>query len=182
MIPMSHFPSWLSLLAVMPFAYARPVNAQPSKTTNDSPSQKEFVHTDRYSDPLPLGAISRFGTVRLRHRGEVWSVIFSPDGQTVIAGGPLRVADEKVDAVRFWDVRTGKLVRSLHSQPFGSGSLALSGDGKILASEVGASIVWIWDLSLGKPIHQLEPGRLDEGNITSVTFSPDGKTMAAIGV
>src|SRR5438309_2346656 len=137
MIRMSHLVNWLSVLVVTSVACAQPVIAQPPKTTNAFPTPKKSVQTDRYGDPLPPGAVARFGTVRLRHQGEVWSVIFSPDGQTVIAGGPLHVAGEEVDAIRSWDVKTGKLVRSLRGQPFGSGCLALSADGKILASESG---------------------------------------------
>src|SRR5262245_1636546 len=146
MIRMSHLATWLSAVAALSLACPQAVNAQPAHTSNPFPAQKKSVQTDRYGDPLPPGAISRIGTVRLRHQEEVWSVIFSPDGQTVIAGGPFHVAGEEVDAVRFWDVRTGKLVRSLRGQPFGSGCLALSADGRFLASESGASIVWIWDL------------------------------------
>ncbi len=139
------------------------------------------VRTDRYGDPLPPGALARMGTVRLRHRGEVWSVVFSADGKTVIAGGPLHGPPRDDGAIRFWDARTGKLVRRLDGQPYGSGRLALSPDGKLLASESGATLIWIWDLTTGKPVHKLQAGDQTEGNIYLVAFSPDGKTLAASG-
>src|SRR5262249_48009230 len=126
MIRMSPLANWLRVLAAMSLACTQSVIAQPSKTPNPFPAQKKTVQTDLYGDPLRPGAIARLGTVRLRHHGEVWSVIFSPDGQTVIAGGPLHHSAEEVDAIRIWDSKTGKLVRSLRGQPFGSGCLALS--------------------------------------------------------
>ncbi len=139
------------------------------------------VRTDRYGDALPPGAIARLGTVRLRHRGEVWSVVYSRDGKTVIAGGPLHQPPYEDGAIRRWDAQTGKLVRRLDGQPYGSGCLALSPDGKLLASESGANLIWIWDLTTGKPVHKLHAANEIQGNIYLVAFSPDGKTLAASG-
>jgi WD40 repeat protein len=148
------------------------------EATLQTPNQGQ---RDSYGDLLPTGAVFRLGTVRLRHRGEVWSTLVSTDGRTVIAGGPLSGEPDEADAIRFWDIATGKLVRSLDGQPYGSGCLALSPDGKLLASESGATLIWLWDLSTGKPIHKLEAGAKEQGNIISVAFSPDGKTLAASG-
>jgi WD40 repeat protein len=55
--------------------------------------------TDIYGDPLPEGAIARFGTVRYR-LGPIGPYALSPDGKTLAVEGPT--------AVTLWDVDTGK--------------------------------------------------------------------------
>src|SRR5262249_33824006 len=54
-------------------------------------------------DPLPVGAIARLGSGRLRHAGEVTALAFSPDGKAILAGG-----HQGEEAVCVWDTATGK--------------------------------------------------------------------------
>jgi hypothetical protein len=54
---------------------------------------------DVYGDPLPVGAVSRMGTVRLRHGGVIAHVAFAPDGKTLYSASP----EDKF--VRAWEVR-----------------------------------------------------------------------------
>jgi WD40 repeat protein len=62
----------------------------------------------------------------------------------------------------------------------GSGSLtsvAFSGDGRLLAqTEYG--LVRLWDLKAGKVLRSWKPPDRTEGELHSVTFSPDGKRLA----
>ena len=44
-------------------------------------TQRPTVPVDRQGDPLPLGAIARFGSDRWRHEGEAETMSFSPDGK-----------------------------------------------------------------------------------------------------
>src|SRR5262249_47864522 len=60
--------------------------------------------TDRYGDPLPEGAVTRLGTVRLR--GESESVAFSPDGTLLFLGG-----GQVIPSVSVWSVTGAKEVR-----------------------------------------------------------------------
>lgn len=62
----------------------------------------EKPRTDLYGDPLPPGAVMRFGTIRLHHAKAV--VVFSKDGKQLISC-------DREGAIRFWDTATGKLMR-----------------------------------------------------------------------
>src|SRR5947209_20521665 len=82
------------------------------------------VHTDRYGDLLPDGAIARLGTVRLWHH-DADQLAFSGDGKMLVSGGPR--------SIRLWAVPNGQL---LHRWDEG-GPLALAPDGKTLATASG---------------------------------------------
>src|SRR5437764_508913 len=85
----------------------------------EPPGKEGPARPDLYGDPLPPGAVARLGTVRLRHGHVVNSVVFSPDGTTLISGGGREI--------HFWDVATGRELREL---PAEGQILALSSDGK----------------------------------------------------
>jgi WD40 repeat protein len=164
--------------ALLALAFAFPTQfAMPAEQTDSSQAAKKPVRRDRYGSPLPEGAIARLGTVRLRHSGEVWSLIYSADGKFLIAGGTNNHKNDQT-AIRVWDARTGQLIRSF-GREYGVGSLALSPDGKKLATESGASSISIWDLEKGEMLH--DEKWTQDGNVISVAFSPDGKTLACIG-
>jgi RNA polymerase sigma factor (sigma-70 family) len=73
---------------------------QPTQSKPDTVSEKA-ERTDRFGDPLPVEAIARLGTVRLRHASlGLGRLLFTPDGKTLISQGS--------DGARTWDVGTGK--------------------------------------------------------------------------
>src|SRR5437899_1912584 len=45
---------------------------------------KPQARTDLHGDPLPDGALVRFGTLRWRHGGPVSFVAFTPDGKALV--------------------------------------------------------------------------------------------------
>jgi WD40 repeat protein len=123
------------------------------------------------------------------HKELVWAVAFSSDGKTLVSGS--------IDkTIRFWDVRTGAEVRQIkHSEQIGK--LALSPDGKLLASvdmiqeawPGGGGATWrpdrrvrLWDAESGKELRQLTmpakevfPGI--RAGFHSLGFTPDGKAL-----
>jgi WD40 repeat protein len=111
---------------------------------------------------------------RLPHAGRG---LFLPDGRTLVSG------DHDDGNIRLWDVATDKELRRLPTpRPAapalgGISALALSPDGKALATSGGGGLR-LWDLPSGRAVHAFGgrsrryPGR--------VTFSPDGKRVASV--
>jgi len=96
-----------------------------------------------------------------------WTLAFSPDGKTLIAGG---------SPMRRWDVATGKEIDPMGDQQRRIYSVALSPDGRTLASQ--SHDVSLWDVATGKTLWRCKP-RLG-AMTTGVSFSPDGKTLATV--
>src|SRR5436309_1530473 len=99
------------------------------------------------ADPLPAGAVSRFGTSRFLNYGRVFSVAFSPDGRTLAAGSWDGV-------VRLWEVATGKELHHFGEQQTPVRSVAFSPDGEIVACGGKGSIV-LRDAATAKELRRL---------------------------
>src|SRR6516164_9493334 len=72
----------------------------------DGTGRSNAVHTDRYGDPLPEGAVARLGTVRLWHGPGLAAVAVSPDGKLVASGSGTHGERAEI-RVRLWDTATG---------------------------------------------------------------------------
>src|SRR5262249_36753902 len=108
------------------------------------------------------------------HRQHIWKVVYSPDSKTLASLG-----EDKM--IRLWDVATGKELRQLAKFTGVSRSIAYSPDGKILAStdsDATHNVLHFWDTATGKEIRRFEGRHYREG-FYEVTFSPDGKLVAA---
>ena len=144
-----------------------------------------------------LASGSRDGTIRLwdvelqkqvgllqGHSGEVYTVAFSPNGKILASGGTDNI-------IRLWDVELQKQVGLLQGHTGWVHSIAFSPDGKMLASGggFGDNTIRLWDvkpqkqtgLLTGHGFHEREKGYKTESRVHSITFSPDGKTLASGG-
>jgi WD40 repeat protein len=123
----------------------------------------------------------------LKAPASVSNVIWSPNGKVLISGG---------SDIRVWDPATGKLIRSF---PVGDATdsafgLAITKDGKLLASASHRGNIQIWDVATGearltlkkppskaaptvKPLGEL--GKELAGNVYCVAISPDDTLLAA---
>jgi WD40 repeat protein len=119
--------------------------------------------------PAALGAPPPKGAIQLRHGGSVTSLVFLPDGKTLISASGDRL-------IRLWDPATGQERRRLEGHTAAVRSLALAPDGNQLASGGDDSTVRFWDLAAGKETRLIQGHRRD---VTSLTFSPDGTHFAS---
>jgi WD40 repeat protein len=113
------------------------------------------------------------GTGRILHRlsGRPISMVFAPDGKMLAASSGHQL--------RFWDVVSGKELQERPGEFGWIPVLAASPDGRMLASaDWGAQEVSLWDTSSGKLLRQL-PLKGEQQYVRNLTFSADGKTLAA---
>jgi RNA polymerase sigma factor (sigma-70 family) len=101
----------------------------------------------------------------------VESIAFSPDGKTLAAG-----YGNGESMVRLWDMATGKELRKFDGhQGFGVHAIALSADGKLLASGSEDGTIGIWDAATGALLRR----SAKRPAILAVAFHPDGKTLVS---
>jgi WD40 repeat protein len=106
--------------------------------------------------------------VQSSHSELVTRLVFSPDSNYL--------ATASVDGtVKLWDLKLGRLVRTLPISQYWVHSVAFSPDGRLLAVGAGDHTVTIWDVLSWTIQHTL---RGHAHAVVSVVFSPDGALLA----
>jgi WD40 repeat protein len=108
----------------------------------------------------------------------VTSVTFIADAKTLVSGhgGVDNQGKPIAGEVKLWDVATGKELQTLKGHKAGVFSVAITADGKMLASGSGDGTVKLWDVSAGMELCSLKG---HTGAVYSVAFTADGKTLAS---
>jgi WD40 repeat protein len=111
------------------------------------------------------------------HAGAIPSLCFSPNGKRLVTAGWDYV-------LKVWDVDPARPVFSLKSRELLTlaghtdqvNGVAISADGTRIASAGEDKTVRLWDAATGQ---EVAPPRVHRGVVWSVSFSPDGKRVAA---
>jgi RNA polymerase sigma factor (sigma-70 family) len=99
-----------------------------------------------------------------------YQTAFCPDGRTVVWRGFEHV-------LRFWDPTTGKESRAFQGHHGSVSSLAISPNGRLIASTDHYTIR-LWDVAGQKELQAIGGY---SGFLTGVFFAPDGKTLVSAG-
>ncbi|CAK7215725.1 WD domain protein [Sporothrix curviconia] len=111
----------------------------------------------------------------LGHHNYVYCLAFSPKGNILASGS----YDE---AVFLWDVRAGRLMRSLpaHSDPVSG--IDFCCDGTLVVSCSTDGLIRIWDTGTGQCLRTLLLLNEDNPAVTNVCFSPNGRFVLAFNL
>ncbi|EPE07118.1 wd repeat containing protein 5 [Ophiostoma piceae UAMH 11346] len=111
----------------------------------------------------------------LGHHNYVYCLAFSPKGNILASGS----YDE---AVFLWDVRAGRLMRSLpaHSDPVSG--IDFCCDGTLVVSCSTDGLIRIWDTGTGQCLRTLLLLNEDNPAVANVCFSPNGRYVLAFNL
>jgi len=109
-------------------------------------------------------------------RGHIWTIEaldFSPDGNTLVSGS-------YDHTVKVWNLKNGKLIRTLDGHKDGVNDVLISPDGKLFFTAGGTAepnttkVIKVWDMKTKKLLRTLKGHNL---GVTSLAITPDGKTL-----
>lgn len=146
-----------------PDGHVRPAN--PHRTAAPPPAGPRKL--DRHGDPLPAGAVARFGSVRLRHGG-LSGLGFTADGRYLVS------ISSTEDGFRVWEPATGKELARL-ATPVQTAALApdrsvvFTADGKLR----------VWEPLAGGRVRVFPPHTLPDAGVSALAVHPGGRLFAA---
>jgi len=108
-------------------------------------------------------------TLRTQYNG-LWRADVSSDGRRIITCG----YDEKTTTIKVWDLETGQQLMTLRGHEDIIYALAISTDGRHIASGSNDKTIKLWDAQTGAEVMTLRGHRAP---VWDLAFSPDGKQI-----
>jgi WD40 repeat protein len=99
----------------------------------------------------------------------VGGLAFAPDGSVLVSGS-------RDKTMKFWEVPSGKLLRTVKAHSGWVRAVAYSPDGKIVASCSDDTTIKLWDAATGRPIRTITAHK---DPIRAIAFSPDGRRLVS---
>src|SRR5262245_58969964 len=126
---------------------------------------------DNHGDPLPEGAVARFGTVRYRRAGMFAASVVRPDRKTF-----LDVDDTLM--VRTYDAATGRLLGTKKLPGKRASQFLFSQNARVLIGQIGdtSNTYHAWDVETGREIGKLEKD--EPYGVFRAAISADGTKVA----
>ncbi len=114
------------------------------------------------------------------HEAGASCVAMSPDGRFILAAGGFQHVIRLLDARNGKEVRRfGGHLRKITSVAFSAdGRLAVSGSSRSTIHEVDEYSLRIWEVGAGRELHKIKSFEM----ISSVCFSPDGRSVLSAGM
>ncbi len=109
---------------------------------------------------------------------KIYSVAYSVDGNTLACGGESKI--------QWWNPQTGEHLKTIKEPSCDVHSIAYSSDAKLLATGGTSMKARLWDVQSGRFLGSFKghKDRVTDGykyQVSSVAFSPDGRTLASGG-
>ena len=124
-----------------------------------------------YRNTSQLALIENISPVKILtgHSSFINCLVFSPDGQTLISGS----ADK---TIKFWDLATGKEIRTIKDHDSFINFLAIAPDGQTLFSASADKTIKLWNPTTGKEIRTLKG---HSGYVNYLAVTPDGQRLVS---
>jgi WD40 repeat protein len=144
------------------------------------------VQAAAFSSKAAVIAVGRYGEVELLNpktraivrkltgiKGKVNALAFAPDGATLYgAGGEAGIGG----SVHAWRVADGMMIQSFAGHLDACYALAVSPDGKMIATGAYDQKIKLWDAATGKELATLKG---HNGAVNSIAFRADGMALAS---
>ncbi|MFO0889428.1 MAG: WD40 repeat domain-containing protein [Isosphaeraceae bacterium] len=121
-----------------------------------------------------LASCSEVHRLKGHSHGGVGGIVFLPDGQRLVTVGG---GDHESGAqLKVWNVATGRLLRDVPGHTDVIGAVAISPDGRRLATGGDDRLIKLWDTATFDEIFTL---RGHQSGVIALAFSPDGRRLVS---